>query len=295
MLFSVVIPTCNRPQFLAECLKRLNPEKQTIRGDYYEVIVSDDGDLDQQVGQMIAEKFHGVRWSEGPRRGPAANRNNGASQATGNVVVFLDDDCLPDEGLLEGYQTAFRQNPKLSAAEGKIVTDREARRLDEVAPVNVTGGLFWSCNVAVRKSVFDRMGGFDERFPYAVMEDVELRCRLRRLEGPPLFVPAASVVHPLRRLRGGWTSVKRTAAAHGLYVRIETTDMSPFTWRFALRRFARSWIKGILPSLWRSRGRGMWVRIQFSMMPLLCVGETRRAAKMPRLPSWTGDRGGWVK
>lgn len=280
---------------MASCLERLATGIQNVEAGSYEVIVSDDGASGQQAGKMIETRFPGVRWTEGPRRGPAANRNHGASQSAGEILVFLDDDCIPDDGLLQGYQGAFDGYPELSAAEGEIVTDREVRRLDEVAPVNVTGGLFWSCNVAVRKSVFDRMGGFDERFQHAVMEDVELRCRLRRLEGPPVFVPAASVMHPLRRLRGGWTSVKRMAAAHGIYVRIERADMIPFSWRYAFRRFARSWLKGIVPSLWRCRGRGFWGRAQFSMMPLLCVGEMRRASKLPRLPSWTGDRSGWPK
>lgn len=289
MYLSVVIPTCNRSDLLVACLDRLAPGAQTLAASNYEVIVSDDGASDRQAEAVLKDGYAWATWTAGPRRGPAANRNHGASKVRGEVVVFLDDDCLPDPALLEAYQREFSDDPSLSAAEGQIVSDRKAMRLDEVAPINVTGGLFWSCNVAMRTSVFRKLGGFDERFPHAVMEDVELRCRLRRSAASLKFVPAASVVHPMRRLVGGWTSIQRMARAHGLYVRLESADLRPFTFNYAVQRFARSWLKGILPEFWRTRGAGFWVRAQTTLLPFLCVREMRRGVALPRLPSWDGN------
>jgi GT2 family glycosyltransferase len=289
MTFSVIVPTCARWNALAACLERLAPSAQSLEAVHYQVIVTDDGRLNEQIEALITEKFPWAQWTAGPRRGPASNRNHGASKAEGDVLVFLDDDCLPEVGLLEEYARVFEHDPDLGAAEGRIVADREPVRFDEVAPVNVTGGLFWSCNVAVRASLFRRLGGFDERFPDAAMEDVELRCRLRRLKRTPLFVPAATVVHPLRRM-GGWRAIRQQASAHGLYVRIETTDLAPFTWNYAARLFARTWVKGILLNFWRYRGRGFWSMARASTTPFFCAREMKRAARLPRLQTWSGTR-----
>lgn len=287
MKVSVIIPTCGRPEMLAACLARLAPGAQALGADGYEVIVSDDGAPEARVEEMLVERFAWVRWLAGPRRGPAANRNRGAGGATGDVLVFFDDDCLPEPEVLAVYARVFEEDAKVGAAEGRISADREPTRLDEEAPVNETGGCFWSCNIAVRAAVFRRLGGFDERFPHAAMEDVELRRRLKLAGERIVFLREAGVVHPLRRV-GGWATVKRRAAAHGIYLRMETTHLTPYTWAVAGRRFFRSWVKGILPQLWRMRGRGLWLRTQSSMLPFLCVSEMRRAAKLPRLAVWTG-------
>jgi GT2 family glycosyltransferase len=49
--------------------------------------------------------------------------------------------------------------------------------------------------------VFRRVGGFDEAFPYAAMEDVDLRERLKAADYQISFVPAAIVDHPPRKIR----------------------------------------------------------------------------------------------
>ncbi|HNV72975.1 MAG TPA: glycosyltransferase, partial [Candidatus Ozemobacteraceae bacterium] len=66
------------------------------------------------------------------------------------------------------------------------------------APVNTTGGLLWSCNFAVKRSVFILVGGFDENFRFAHLEDVDLRIRLQQHGYRMAFVPQAVVHHPPR-------------------------------------------------------------------------------------------------
>ena len=51
--FSVVIPTCNRPALLSHCLDRIAPNGQNFRSDSYEVIVTDDGNQQQQVAHLV--------------------------------------------------------------------------------------------------------------------------------------------------------------------------------------------------------------------------------------------------
>jgi GT2 family glycosyltransferase len=74
--FSVVIPTYGRPDALAACLEQLVPGAQTFSGAY-EVIVTDDAPA-PGASAKLANRFPAVRWTEGPHRGPAANRNHGA-------------------------------------------------------------------------------------------------------------------------------------------------------------------------------------------------------------------------
>ena len=78
--FSVVVPTCDRPTALAELLERLRPERLSVAPDFYELIVSDDG-VTGASAAMVRARFPNVRFYAGPRRGPAANRNYGASRA----------------------------------------------------------------------------------------------------------------------------------------------------------------------------------------------------------------------
>src|SRR5690606_21029723 len=96
MKLSVVIPTCDRPDALQACLQCLETNQQLRRTDF-EIIVSDDS-RKQLATEILHHAFPAVKWIEGPKRGPAANRNAGAKVANGEVIVFLDDDCLPQPG-----------------------------------------------------------------------------------------------------------------------------------------------------------------------------------------------------
>ena len=114
-LISVVIPTRDRNEQLARCLDRLAPCAQSLSHDQYEVIVSDDS-AHAAARELLFDRYPWVRWTGGPRRGPAANRNAGARVARGEWLVFTDDDCLPEFGWLEGLAGAFNPNPDAPAS-----------------------------------------------------------------------------------------------------------------------------------------------------------------------------------
>ncbi len=142
-----------------------------------------------------------ARWVAGPRRGPAANRNAGASVAAGEFLVFIDDDCLPEADLLAGYSAALRDD--VAVYEGRISCNAGIPSPRQTAPENLTGGTLWSCNFAMRREAFADVGGFDDRFPLAHMEDVDMRDRILATGITIVFVPQASVDHPPRRLPWG--------------------------------------------------------------------------------------------
>ncbi|HEY3855116.1 MAG TPA: glycosyltransferase [Verrucomicrobiae bacterium] len=199
MLVSVVIPTCHRNNLLAKCLDRLAPGQQTLPPERYEVIVTDDGSK-SDTSAMVETHYPWVRWVQGPRKGPAANRNNGARHAQGEWLAFTDDDCLPDEGWLDAFLHSIGKD--ILVYEGKTTCLDGVSSPLEHSPTNLSGGFLWSCNMMIEKKLFQKIAGFDEGFPFAHLEDVELRERVTQYS-KFIFVPDALVDHPPRILPAG--------------------------------------------------------------------------------------------
>lgn len=226
---AVVIPTCNRPDTLAICLRAL-PSGAAI-------FVTDDS-RDDRTREMIGWEFPTVQWIAGPKRGPAANRNHGARAADAEWIVFLDDDCIPQPGWLN----ALTAHLDADVIEGRTVCpDASDDPFCEFVE-NLNGDNFWSCNLAIRRSVLERLGGFDEDFTESAGEDMELATRIRKGGLRTVFAPGATVHHPARR--GSWKLLWRRTCMQrwmALY-RLKTGDSPPLqsgrihiTWSFLLR------------------------------------------------------------
>ena len=200
-LFSVIIPTYHRNDALRECLNALSPDKQTLSPDLYEVIITDDGKA-STAEALIAAEFPWARWTKGPQRGPAANRNHGAKQARGHWFIFTDDDCVPTSGFVAGYQKAIDETGA-AAYEGKTTCNEGITSPLYISPVNLTGGCFWSCNIMMERDLFEQMHGFDENFAVANNEDTDMRERLKHSGVVIAFADAATVNHPPRLRKMG--------------------------------------------------------------------------------------------
>ena len=95
---SVIIPTYNRKESLRNTLNSL--AKQTCPGDYFEVIVVDDGSTDG-TQEIVAETYpFTLRYFWQINQGDAEARNLGARQSQADILVFLDDDMWVDPGYL---------------------------------------------------------------------------------------------------------------------------------------------------------------------------------------------------
>lgn len=210
MLFSVIIPTCNRSELLVKCLDLLALEYQNFEAWNYEIIVSDDS-ISNFTQKLIYKKYKCVKWVKGPQKGPAANRNNGAKYAIGEWLVFTDDDCFPTGTWLSSYGNAILNN-NVKVFEGLTDVDRRKQRFDEVAPINIKGGNLWSCNFAIKKNFFFSIKGFDENFPFPAMEDTDLLIRIKKLEDI-MFLPQAKVIHPWRKVKP-FSSYKKWLVSH---------------------------------------------------------------------------------
>jgi len=206
--FSVIIPTYERNDLLENCLDKLAPGIQTLSPQLYEVIVSDDGQKNT-AENLLARKYPWAKWVKGPRKGPAANRNNGAKNASSQWLVFTDDDCLPSTNWLETINKATKDNPDTAVFEGAIQPTNWDEMNMEFAecPINTTGGLFWSANIAVRKGMFEKVGGFDEGYFLAAQEDQQLKIDLEKIAAIS-FIPDSIVLHPVR-YNNWWNAVTK--------------------------------------------------------------------------------------
>ena len=95
MNVTVCIPTRNRPEDLAECLDSIAASNVPVA----EVVVSDDS-TDDRTRELVAARYPHVKYVFGPRRGLGPNRNSAISAASGDWILFLDDDARLGPGFL---------------------------------------------------------------------------------------------------------------------------------------------------------------------------------------------------
>ena len=213
---SIAILSWNGKAHLEVCLPAVL--EQTLTGWEWEVLVLDNGSSDG-TAEWLAAVFPQVRLIESPTNlGFCAGNNRLVEQATGDWVVFLNNDTRPRPGWLAALADAMLSAPEdVAAVSGKIV-DWQGERLDfgrglmtfdghafqqdygcplDRAQIPPAGAeLLFACggNMIVRKDVFLQVGGFDESY-FAYLEDVDLGWRLWSSGHRVLFAPEAVVHH----------------------------------------------------------------------------------------------------
>ena len=187
---SVVIPFHNASATLEKALCCLSEQSYCD----YEVVLVDDCSTDESV--KIPTKF---RWRivRTPRReGPASARNLGIRAAKGSIIVCLDSDCFAHKDYLNVIRNEFESHPDTGVLTGETRIPRSSFLGDCISELGFPGGgnagfeKIWrvsadgctdhacSGNSAIRRSLLERYGLFDESLPGA--EDVEFSHRLRR-------------------------------------------------------------------------------------------------------------------
>ncbi len=184
---SIIIPVKNRPDEVAECLQSLNQLDYPV--EKREIIVVDDASDDHTKDMVATFPVHLI--SIKPHRQASFCRNLAAQKAKGDVLAFLDSDCLADPLWLKELVPAFRV-PSNGAVGGVVDSWFNEKRIDRYEKVMSSlnmgtwpkssredGRFFYvpSCNLLVRKGLFMDLGGFREDM--VVGEDVDFCWRLQ--------------------------------------------------------------------------------------------------------------------
>src|SRR3984893_16785989 len=117
---SIVIPTFNGASRIGNCLDSL--VKQTTDRDI-EILVVDDGSTDN-IANLI-RSYSSVRLISQTNAGPASARNRGALEATGKILLFTDDDCVPMLDWLQAMLEPF-EDPEVVGAKGVYRTHQKS-------------------------------------------------------------------------------------------------------------------------------------------------------------------------
>ena len=194
-LFSVVIPVRDDAAGIERCLAGISRQNMPL-----EVIVIDDGSHDDSAA--VAEQA-GARVVHSGGRGAAAARNLGLAEARGDIVLFTDADCIPCPGwarrlvgpILAGEAIATKGTYRTRQNEvtARFVQVEYEERYDRMRGYDSIDFLD-TYSLAVSRPELLAVGGFDEAFTGASVEDQEMSFRLRE-HGLFRFVPDAVVEH----------------------------------------------------------------------------------------------------
>ena len=203
---SVIIPTNRKPEVVRECLRGL--AAQSFSSSRFEVLVINDGNCHdlQPLAQSFQADGLNVRVIDIPQSGPGPARNHGASAAAGPLLLFTDDDCVPEPGWIAALAEASARSPEalLGGAVHNLLTHRPASEASQLLveflyshynrdPLDAR--FFTSNNIAARREVFFSHGGFDPDFGLSAGEDRDLCTRWRERRGKLVYVPSARIGH----------------------------------------------------------------------------------------------------
>jgi len=283
---TIIIPTRGRPDYLAVTLASIVTQARAAAA---EVLVVDDGRdaRNEQAARAVDVRYLAL----GSPRGANAARNAGVDAASGELLVFIDDDIEADPRWLAAYLRAAGDLPEVGVFGGPIRARLEGSRWRtcgrESPPITHTDhGLddrdvsrAWSANLAIRRATLDAVGRFDERYAESGEEE-EWEERYLAMGGRIRYVAAAAVDH-------------RRSAADSTLLRLARVALRR---GYASRRYDET--KGTAPSvqaelrtlagcIWHGFRRRCWNG------PLLTAHSSGRllAAFVPVRPGAPGDPG----
>ncbi len=166
------------------------------------MIVVDDGSTDRTA--EIVRSFARVKYVHQPNAGPAAARNKGVQTAQGKFIFFTDSDCVPHDDWLQKMMPHFH-DPKVAAVSGSYGIANKNSWLAQCIHAEILyrhhklmpqyPKAFGSYNVAIRKAVFESVGGFDTHYRYASGEDNDLSYKIIKAGHKIYFERAGLVDH----------------------------------------------------------------------------------------------------
>lgn len=224
MKVSIIIPTYNRQDFIKNCLESLF--NQTISKKIYEVIVIDDGSIDQtqDLIKNLKKRYKNLKYFKQKHSGPATARNLGIKKSKGKIIAFIDDDCIASRTWVENIIKAHKKYFLHAGIGGKTYNILKTNRIANIRqfiweysmrtqntynsvlkkikhymhPFSLEETLetvvLPSNNLSYKRSIFNEYL-FDTSFDTASGEDFELNWRLKLDGFKLLYNPSIKVYH----------------------------------------------------------------------------------------------------
>ncbi len=196
---SIIIPTFKGASRIGKCLDALLPQTQ---GRNIEIVVVNDGSPDNTLEAV--GRYPEVRLITQLNAGPAAARNRGALEASGSIILFTDDDCVPMPDWLDAMLDPFH-DPEIVGVKGVYRTHQRqiaARfvQIDYEDRYRLMArheyiDFIDTYSAGFRRDRFLEMKGYDTSFPVACSEDAELSYRMSGRGWKMKFAPNAVVYH----------------------------------------------------------------------------------------------------
>ena len=225
---TVAVCTRDRTDDLARCLHALERLHHPV-----EVLVVDNAPSLPATARLVAERHPQFRYVVEPRPGLDHARNRAVLETTTELLAFTDDDVVVDAAWSRAVAGAFAEDPGVSALTGLVLAyeletpaqaifewqggfDRGTVRRWETTSTSsgrprvrvhtdilITGRLGTGANMAFRRKLFDRIGGFDPALgagtPARGGDDLEMFHRVLATGGVLRYEPTALVLHRHRR------------------------------------------------------------------------------------------------
>ena len=254
---SLIIPTYNRQEIVFKTLQSITG--QSISG--FEVIIVDqtiekDSNLENFKNDIFEYKYLKIMETGLPNA-----RNVGAENAKGDILVFIDDDSIPDVNLVQSYMDLFKSADQEIWCFGGKVIEKNTDMFKENESIvggwitwygktlknfvsDESGDCEWAAggNFAVKRSKFLDISGFDKNFiGNAMLEDGDFGYTIRENGGKIWYSPMPAIEH-LRIPTGGTRS---DSTSKGMYFRAHNTV-------YFMRKHGM--IKNLIPGLFYLNG-----------------------------------------
>jgi glycosyltransferase involved in cell wall biosynthesis len=187
---SVILPAWNMARFLFDALGSIPKVHEII------IVAAPSEDDTVEVADKLAARRPEIRVLTDPIKGPASARNIGLREATGDVIAFNDADDIWPPGKLALQLERLDRKPPADVVAGLVVYFEELDR-DTLAPAMSsrieTRFIHLVASMIFRRSVFDRIGLFDETLMYG--EDTDLLMRILEAKVPFVILNTPTLYH----------------------------------------------------------------------------------------------------
>lgn len=224
---SVIISTFNRGDGLRDTLDSLLAQES--EGVRYQVIAVDNNSIDNTAAviQSFLPHHPNLIYLFEPQQGVSYGRNAGIRIARAPILAFTDDDVIVAPDWIRAIKRRFDENPQVGYVTGKMQPVFEAEvpgwltransgpcvlRERGDLPIYSEPGCFFpgwaTANIAFRRAVFERVGGFSGEFPRG--QDLEFIIRVWGAQVRGMYAPDVTVSHRV-------TADRQTKAYHRMW------------------------------------------------------------------------------